>query len=593
MDSKLSRGEMVDAELVTGIGVGKCGKCERNGKEWYQPQVVTHSLVVHQQLYQAHALKISFQTPAIQPPSQPSFPKLDSGLVVPSFNISDDPIASLNKAMAFVITTFTSHFPKINNQLRTSSNSRNQVTIQDERVTVQALQGRQTQRYADTRVGNNLTNQGANRNEAAGAYLDPKQLAFLADNEDTFTPLRQFLWPIFPPITQVLSRRSSQEESYGSNDMTHNHYLEEDRKKTQERNRNSKSSVMHTTSLPNTTNGSKPKPRCNNLTSRSLPILKSSCEMLNGVPLKAHSRTSSSFSNNKCFVCSTCQKCVFNVNHDDCITKFLKGVNSCSKVQSPKSRNNIKPAKRIPNVNKPKRWVSQGYMLSPNKSSAVHEKPNTPRSCLRWKPTGKIFKIARLRWIPTEKMFTDSITKVDSEPPNGLVQNIPSLTPAVQPTKNDWDSFFHPMFDKHFKRSPNVDHPVLAASTSSPSSTTIDQDAPSTSTLQTISKQQSSVIPQGVEDDFYDIEVAYMDNDPSFELKDIKATFNQMETEAAKCFVDKKYFEIEKKELYLDNDGLLEHIICQDVMDVVMHTDVHNVLSANNNCLDNDNLALE
>ncbi|GJQ99053.1 hypothetical protein Tco_0522038 [Tanacetum coccineum] len=37
----------------------------------------------------------------------------------------------------------------------------------------------------------------------------------------------------------------------------------------------------------------------------------------------------------------------------------------------------------------------------------------------RWKPTGRIFKIAGLRWIPTGKMFTDNTTKVDSEPPNG------------------------------------------------------------------------------------------------------------------------------------------------------------------------------
>ncbi|GJY29358.1 ribonuclease H-like domain-containing protein [Tanacetum coccineum] len=36
------------------------------------------------------------------------------------------------------------------------------------------------------------------------------------------------------------SFRNSQEEPYGSNDMAHNHYLEEARKKTQERNRNSK-----------------------------------------------------------------------------------------------------------------------------------------------------------------------------------------------------------------------------------------------------------------------------------------------------------------------------------------------------------------
>ncbi|GKD47715.1 hypothetical protein Tco_1276691 [Tanacetum coccineum] len=58
-------------------------------------------------------------------------------------------------------------------------------------------------------------------------------------------------------------------------------------------------------------------------------------------------------------------------------------------------------------------------MFALNKSSAMHEKLHTPRSCLRWKPTGRTFKTVGLRWIPTGKMFTDSTTNVDSEPLNG------------------------------------------------------------------------------------------------------------------------------------------------------------------------------
>ncbi|GJS89230.1 hypothetical protein Tco_0771866 [Tanacetum coccineum] len=188
--------------------------------------------------------------------------------------------------------------------------------------------------------------------------------------------------------------RNSQEEAYGSSVMAHNHYLEEARKRTQERNRNSRPSVMHTTSLQNTANGSKPNPRSNNQISKSLHVSKSSCEMSNAVLLVDHSRNSSSFFDSKHFVCSTCHKCVFNANHDNCITKFLKEVDSHAKIA-----------------------IRQRF--SPKKSSIVHEKPNTPRSCLRWKPTGRIFKIAGLRWIPTGKMFTDNTTKVDSEPPNG------------------------------------------------------------------------------------------------------------------------------------------------------------------------------
>ncbi|GJS94284.1 putative reverse transcriptase domain-containing protein [Tanacetum coccineum] len=215
------------------------------------------------------------------------------------------------------------------------------------------------------------------------------------------------------------SSRNSQEEPYGSSVMAHNHYLEEARKKTQERNRNSRPSVMHTTSLQNTANGSKPNPRSNNQISRSLPVSKSSCGMSNGVSLVDHSRNSSSFSDSKHFVCSTCHKCVFNANHDNCITKFLKEVDSRAKVQSPKTRNKNKPVEPKSHTQKPGRQIAIGQRFSPKKSSAVHEKPNTPRSCLRWKPTGRIFKIAGLRWIPTGKMFTDNTTKVDSEPPNG------------------------------------------------------------------------------------------------------------------------------------------------------------------------------
>ncbi|GKA23122.1 hypothetical protein Tco_0709084 [Tanacetum coccineum] len=51
----------------------------------------------------------------------------------------DDPITCLNKEMAFMPTIMASRFPSTNNQLRTSSNLRNQVIIQDDWVTVQQV----------------------------------------------------------------------------------------------------------------------------------------------------------------------------------------------------------------------------------------------------------------------------------------------------------------------------------------------------------------------------------------------------------------------------------------------------------------------
>nr|GEV30310.1 putative reverse transcriptase domain-containing protein [Tanacetum cinerariifolium] len=74
----------------------------------------------------------------------------------------DDPIACLNKAMAFLTAVASSGFPSTNNQLRTSSNLRNQATIQDGRVTVQQVQGRQGQSYSGTSYKSNATSSGGN-----------------------------------------------------------------------------------------------------------------------------------------------------------------------------------------------------------------------------------------------------------------------------------------------------------------------------------------------------------------------------------------------------------------------------------------------
>nr|GEV97405.1 retrovirus-related Pol polyprotein from transposon TNT 1-94 [Tanacetum cinerariifolium] len=63
---------------------------------------------------------------------------------------------------------------------------------------------------------------------------------------------------------------------------------------------------------------------------------------------------------------------------------------------------------------------------------------------------------------------------------------------------------------------PAVIAPVLADSTSSPSLTLVDQDTPSLSTSQTPQELQSLVASPGVVEEFHDIEVAHLDNDPFF-----------------------------------------------------------------------------
>ncbi|GJT63827.1 retrovirus-related pol polyprotein from transposon TNT 1-94 [Tanacetum coccineum] len=111
------------------------------------------------------------------------FPHVDSGLAVPVFNQGDDLIAYLNKAMAFLTAITSSRFPSTNNQLRTSSNLRNQATIQDERDTVQQIQGRQGQSYPKRTRNAAWFKEKEMLAEAheAGQILDEEKLAFLAD----------------------------------------------------------------------------------------------------------------------------------------------------------------------------------------------------------------------------------------------------------------------------------------------------------------------------------------------------------------------------------------------------------------------------
>ncbi|GKE03321.1 retrovirus-related pol polyprotein from transposon TNT 1-94 [Tanacetum coccineum] len=77
---------------------------------------------------------------------------------------------------------------------------------------------------------------------------------------------------------------------------------------------------------------------------------------------------------------------------------------------------------------------------------------------------------------------------------------------------------------------PAVLAPELAISTGTPSSTTIDQDAPSTSTSQTPPETPSPVIPLGVEKADHDIEVAHMDNNPFVEYPILEPSYEESST---------------------------------------------------------------
>ncbi|GKE53647.1 retrovirus-related pol polyprotein from transposon TNT 1-94, partial [Tanacetum coccineum] len=145
-------------------------------------------------------------------------------------------------------------------------------------------------------------------------------------------------------------------------------------------------------------------------------------------------------------------------------------------------------------------------------------------------PTKKAFRIYNRRTrriIETIHVDFDEITAMASEQSSsGLALH--EMTPAI--ISSGLDILFQPLFDEFLNPPPSVDQPahevvalidevvapVLVASTGSPSSTTVDQDAPSPSNSQTTPETEPPVIPNDVEEDNHDIEVAHIGNDPYF-----------------------------------------------------------------------------
>ncbi|GJZ21145.1 retrovirus-related pol polyprotein from transposon TNT 1-94 [Tanacetum coccineum] len=74
---------------------------------------------------------------------------------------------------------------------------------------------------------------------------------------------------------------------------------------------------------------------------------------------------------------------------------------------------------------------------------------------------------------------------------------------------------------------PEAVAPEYAVSTGSPSSTTLDQDAPSQSNSHTTQETQTPIISHDVEEDNHDIEVAHMGNDPYFGILIPEVTSDQ------------------------------------------------------------------
>ncbi|GJS95016.1 hypothetical protein Tco_0801984 [Tanacetum coccineum] len=108
--------------------------------------------------------------------------QLDSGL-----SPTDNLIENLTNTLALLTQSYKTYLPQTNNQLRTSSNTRNQATVQDGRVVVQNVQGRQNRVQGNNAQGEGASGYEGAQNRENGVALDDEQLLFIiADDCDAF-----------------------------------------------------------------------------------------------------------------------------------------------------------------------------------------------------------------------------------------------------------------------------------------------------------------------------------------------------------------------------------------------------------------------
>ncbi|GJV94431.1 hypothetical protein Tco_1546008 [Tanacetum coccineum] len=209
--------------------------------------------------------QVAYQPPQAHTQLMTESPFGDLGFAVLVFSPGEDPIACLNKAMAFLTAVASSRFPTTNNQLKTSSNLRNQATIQDDRVTVQQVQGRQGRNYSGTTYKGNATSLRGNITSGQARvdaidFLQIQEFRQIKLKQSSLTMLlsrlsisirmiqtvmisrlhKRFLWPTFPTMALTLSQRfdstvmdfTDNEISSDSNIIPYSQYFQETQHET-------------------------------------------------------------------------------------------------------------------------------------------------------------------------------------------------------------------------------------------------------------------------------------------------------------------------------------------------------------------------
>ncbi|GKA45020.1 retrovirus-related pol polyprotein from transposon TNT 1-94 [Tanacetum coccineum] len=499
---------------------------------------------------------------------QSEFSQQDSGLIVLVFQKGDDPIDAINHMMSFLTAVVTFHYPTSNNQLRNSSNPRQQATINNGIVALQPIQGRQTSFVVGTlrtyTPGASGSNSGKQRTQAddLDAYdsdcdkFNSAKVALMTNlsyyGSDAFAEVIQIiLWYLDSGCSKHMTGDRSQLTNFVNkflgtvkfgNDhvakiMGYEDYQIENASKT-------KSWLWHRR-LSHLNFGAINHLARHGLV-RGLPKLKfekdhlcSACALGKSTK-KPHKPKSEDTNQEKLYLlhmdlCGPMR--VASVNGKKYILVIVDDYSRFTWVKCLRSKDEA-PAfiinflkmiqvrlkeivRRIRTDNRTE-FVNQTLREYYEKVGISHETSvarSPQQNGVVERQNRTLIKAARTMLIYAKAplfLWAEALTAMASEHSSsgpalhemtpatissGLVLNPPPSTPFPPEVVTPIDE---------------VAAPVPVVSTGSPSSTTVDQDAPSPSNSQTTPDTQPPVSPNDVEEDNHDIKVAHMGNDPYF-----------------------------------------------------------------------------
>nr|GEV30600.1 hypothetical protein [Tanacetum cinerariifolium] len=124
--------------------------------------------------------------------------------------------------------------------------------------------------------------------------------------------------------------------------------------------------------------------------------------------------------------CAMCKQCLINVNHDVCVLNYVNGMNSRG-----------------------------------SKERLASSKPSTPRSCLRWSPTGRFFDLKGKIITTSESVFQSDCSKGDnactSNPQEPISRRFPNLIFSMIGGQNWFDTLLISLLSE-YKPKEKEDH---------------------------------------------------------------------------------------------------------------------------------------